>query len=333
MPPEQVTAALRQGGIEAVPTGIAHGTVTAVLGGRGYEITSLRRDVATDGRHAAIAYTDDWEEDAARRDFTINALSADRCGIVYDYFGGREDLRQGRVRFVGDARARVAEDYLRILRFFRFFARFGGGTADAEALAAIRDGLPGLARLSAERVWHELKGLLAADDPVPALWLMRDAGVLAALLPGGTDIERVQCLGRAEPLLRFAALADDAPQYGKALRLSRSERQRLEGYCRTVPPPPSADDDELRRALEAAPAAALIGASRLRGDPAGFQQRLGALTRPVFPLHGRDALALGMAAGEEVGRTLEQVRLWWRAGGCSATAAQCRAELARLLRG
>ena len=330
MKPEQVIEALRAGGIKAVPTGIKHGTVTAIVDGRGYEITSLRRDVATDGRHAEIAYTEDWREDAARRDFTINALSMDSTGRIYDYFGGEADLAEGRVRFVGDADARVAEDYLRILRFFRFYARFGRTPPDPAALSAIRAGLPGLARLSAERVWHELKGLLAAADPVLALILMRDTGVLRELLPGGAEVERVRKLGPAEPLLRFAALADHAPSYVRVLRLSRAEAAMLEGLCSAVPPP-DADDGELRRALETTLTAHLIGASRLRGDPAAFQARLAALPRPVFPLRGRDAVAAGVPQGEAVGQALEAVRQWWRAGGCVASAAECRAELARLL--
>jgi len=330
--PERVIEDLDAAGVKSVPTGIKHGTVTAIVGGRGYEITTLRRDVATDGRHARIAYTEDWREDAARRDFTINALSMDRFGRVYDYFGGCEDLEQGRVRFVGDPHARVAEDYLRILRFFRFYARFGRGRADQAALAAIRDSVAGLAKLSAERVWHELKGLLAVADPVPALILMRDTGVLQALLPGGADIEWVRRLGPAEPLLRFAALAERPISYAESLRFSRAEAAAIEGYCQADPPPIEADDDELRRALEAAPPAHLIGASRLRGDPESFQARLAAIPRPVFPLHGRDAVALGVPPGEAVGRILAQVHQWWRAGGCRAPAAACRAELARLAR-
>ena len=149
--PDAVAAALARSGIRCVPTGLDHGTQTAVVNGRGYEITTLRRDVETDGRHAVVAFTDDWREDAARRDFTINAMSMTRDGAVFDYFGGQADLRAGIVRFVGDAATRIAEDYLRILRFFRFFARYGG-TPDPAAVAAIRDALPGLAGLSVERV-------------------------------------------------------------------------------------------------------------------------------------------------------------------------------------
>ena len=165
--PEQVTEALQAAAIRAVPTGIEHGTVTAVVDGRGFEVTTLRRDVETDGRHAVVAFTDDWRADAARRDFTINAMSMTRTGEVFDYFGGISDLHAGVVRFVGDPAIRIAEDYLRILRFFRFFARYGRGAADTAALAAIRGGVPGLARLSVERVWSELARILRRPIPVP----------------------------------------------------------------------------------------------------------------------------------------------------------------------
>src|SRR5271165_1808685 len=150
--PDRVIEALQAAGIRAVPTGLDHGTVTAVADGRGYEVTTLRRDVETDGRHAVVAFTDDWQADAARRDFTINAMSLTRTGDVFDYFGGIDDLRAGILRFVGDPATRIAEDYLRILRYFRFLARYAGGPADPAALAAIRAGLPGIARLSVERV-------------------------------------------------------------------------------------------------------------------------------------------------------------------------------------
>src|SRR5690242_14307682 len=151
--PEAVTETLLAAGIRAVPTGIEHGTVTAIVDSRGFEVTTLRRDLETDGRHAVVAFTDDWHADAARRDFTINAMSMTRHGEVFDYFDGIADLQAGIVRFVGDPVTRIAEDYLRILRFFRFFARYASGLPDAAAIAAIRKGVPGLAGLSVERIW------------------------------------------------------------------------------------------------------------------------------------------------------------------------------------
>ena len=190
-PPERVMALLEGAGIETrtVPRGIEHGTVTALAGGERYEITTLRRDERTDGRHAEVAFTDDWREDAARRDFTINAMSATPDGTVHDYFGGREDLRAGRVRFVGDPATRIAEDHLRLLRFFRFHAWYGKGTPDAEALAACKDAAHTIPSLSGERVQTEMLKLLKAENPVPAVRAMWNIGVLTVLLPEvhGTD--------------------------------------------------------------------------------------------------------------------------------------------------
>ena len=181
--PEAVITALETAGLKAVPTGIKHGTVTAVSDHRAFEVTTLRRDVTTDGRHAEVAWTDDWEVDAARRDFTINAMSMTRDGAVFDYFGGRADLAAGRVRFVGEPAARIAEDYLRILRFFRFQARYGQQEPDHVTVAALRGGVDGLARLSPERVWSEFKRILVAPEPGRSIRLMQELGVLGAILP------------------------------------------------------------------------------------------------------------------------------------------------------
>jgi poly(A) polymerase/tRNA nucleotidyltransferase (CCA-adding enzyme) len=338
MPPEEVMRRLREAGLKAVPTGIDHGTVTAVAGHCGFEITTLRRDVETDGRHAVVDYTDDWRADAARRDFTINALSMAQDCMVYDYFGGIDDLRAGVVRFVGDAATRIAEDYLRILRFFRFQARYGSGVPDAAAVAAIRAGLPGMARLSAERVWSELKRILAAPDPVAAVALMRETGVLAAVLPEGAAPERLALLVAAgappDPLLRLAALlAGDPAALAARLRLSAVERERLLALRGGDVPADDADEATLRRALAGTPTEILIGRTWLAGRAAALRARLAALPRPVFPLRGRDVQEAGVAPGPLVGLLLEQVRGWWMAGGCRADADACRAELARLLAG
>ena len=183
-----VIKALTGAGIKVVPTGLAHGTVTAVVNGRGFEITTLRRDVETDGRHAVVAFTADWRQDASRRDFTINAMSMVRDGTVFDYFDGTADLAAGRVRFVGDPATRIAEDYLRILRFFRFYARYGRVPPDPATLAALQAGIPGLARLSVERVWDELRRILAAPDPSEAVVLMDRLGIWAAVLPEASAV-------------------------------------------------------------------------------------------------------------------------------------------------
>jgi poly(A) polymerase len=357
--PDQVAAALARAGLRALPTGLAHGTVTALVpdsaalaapvpsAGRGFEITTLRRDIATDGRHAEVAFTTSWQADASRRDFSLNALSLTPAGWVYDYFGGLADLIAGRLRFVGPPALRIAEDRLRTLRFFRFFACFARTEPDPPTLAALAASAPHLENLSAERVWSELKRLLAAPEPRPALRLMQRLGVLAAILPEAGDpaaLDRLAALGApADPLLRLAALltADPAP-LAERLRLSGAEAERL-GALRHGPVPsadidPGADEAVLRRLLALEPADLLIartmlfGTGRTGGTAAAagrLRARLATIPRPVFPLAGRDALALGMAPGPAVGSALAAVRAWWLAGGCTADAAACRAELLR----
>ncbi len=343
-PPEAVLAALSTAGLRTIPTGLAHGTVTAISGGRPFEITTLRRDEYTDGRHARVAWTDDFAQDAARRDFTINAMSLDQTGTLHDPFGGAEDLQAGRVRFVGEAAARIAEDYLRVLRFFRFFARYGRPPADDAAVEAIRAAaaLPesGLRRLSAERVWSELKRILAIPDPRDAVALMAALGVLAAVLPEAGDTAALTGLvargAPAEPLLRLAALVGRAPQgVADRLKLSGAERQLLQLLCTGTVPKPEDDDAALRRLLAEEPAELLISRSWLAADAdalAGTRQRLAAMQRPVFPLEGRDGLALGAEPGPELGQALRRVRGWWLQGGCMATAGECRKRLALELR-
>jgi poly(A) polymerase/tRNA nucleotidyltransferase (CCA-adding enzyme) len=336
--PGQITEALRAAGIRAVPTGVEHGTVTAVVDGRGFEVTSLRRDVETDGRHAVVAFTEDWRADAARRDFTINAMSLSRAGEVFDYFGGAADLSAGIVRFVGDPAARIAEDYLRILRYFRFFARYGRTPAEPAALAAIRAGVAGLARLSVERVWSELVRILAAPDPRAAVRLMAELGVLAAVLPEGADPARLARLvaagAPADPLLRLAALLDGDPAALAArLRLSAADRDRLAALSTGPVPCPNDTDAALRRLLAEEPGDLLIDRAWLAGGDAPewveLRARLAAMPRPVFPLEGRDVLALGEPEGPRVGALLRAVRQWWLDGGCMADKAACQAELRR----
>ena len=331
--PEMVMARARAAGLKAVPTGLAHGTVTIVAAGRGFEVTTLRRDVATDGRHAVVEFTDDWREDASRRDFTINAMSATRDGTVYDYFGGREDLAAGKVRFVGAAATRIREDYLRVLRFFRFFARYAQGEPDAEAVAAIVALREGVRGLSAERVWNEIKLILKAVDPVPALRLMARTGVLPLLLPAA-DMDRLAALltrgAPVDPLLRVAALGPgDAAAFAQGWRLSRAEEARLAGLMLTQVPRPEDDDAALRRALAAEEAAVLVDRSWLYGGDGpgweGLRTRLLGMRRPVFPLQGRDLAALGIPPGPRIGEMLREARAWWLAGGCVADAEACRA--------
>jgi poly(A) polymerase len=324
--PDQVVVALKRAGVKVVPTGLAHGTVTAVVDGLGFEITTLRRDVETDGRHAVVAFTDDWQLDAARRDFTINAMSMARDGSVFDYFGGTADLEAGRIRFVGDPPTRIAEDYLRILRFFRFYAHYGRVTPDPITLEALRAGIPGLARLSVERVWTELRRILGAPDPVEAVGLMERLGIWAAVLP---EASAVHGLGRlpADPVLRLAAmLTGDPLAVATRLKLSNQDRDRLARLQAT--PSPAGTDADLRRLLADHLPSDLIDRAWLDGT-VDVRRSLGRMARPVFPLEGRDVVAAGIPAGPRVGALLRDVRRWWMDGGCVADRAACLAELAR----
>ena len=334
--PEQIIAALGRAGLRAIPTGLAHGTITTISHHRPFEITTLRRDIATDGRHATVAWTDDWRLDAARRDFTINAMSLSRDGTVHDYFGGTADLQAGHVRFVGDAATRIAEDYLRILRFFRFFARYGTGAPDKEATTAIAAGVAGLAQLSAERVWHELKNILAAPDPSQAIALMAELGVLAAILPEGTDLARACSMiaagAPADPLLRLAALlTGDAEAVATRLRFSTQEQTRLVALRAGPVPTLLGDGPEWRRLLADEDNALLADRTWLAAgfgpDWDAVRARLLAMPRPAFPLEGRDALALGATPGPEIGLALRETRAWWMQMGCTPTKDACLNEL------
>ncbi len=351
-PPETVIALLRRAGLKAVPTGLDHGTVTAVSHHRPFEVTTLRRDVETHGRHATVAFTDDWKADAARRDFTFNALSCRPDGTLYDPFGGQGDLAAGRVRFVGDARARIEEDYLRLLRFFRFQAHYGRGEPDSEGLAAATGLAPELAFLSGERIRNELFRLLEAEAPVPVLEVMRRQHILDAVLPQLRDSAVLEALLalRVEPsgpevLLRLGALVEGGPAAATALadrlHLSRAERERLAGL---LDPPQDLEIDcegrALRRAfyrLGAERAADLLRLDWARRRAAGSavdvpvaRRALAAAAawRPVpFPLKGRDALKLGMAPSESVGRLLAEVEAWWIAQDFRPSRAECLKRL------
>jgi len=333
--PDQVTAALKAAGLKAVPTGVEHGTVTAVSGGKPYEITTLRRDVATDGRRAVVAFTDDWGEDARRRDFTLNSLYARRDGTIFDPTGhGAADARAGRIVFVGEAEQRVAEDYLRILRFFRFFAWYGRGPADAAALAACESLKGELATLSAERVSKELLKLLAADDPREAVALMDRAGVLGEVLPAPADLARFEALVGIEadqlfetdPVLRLAALLPDdqlgALQFAERLRLSNADRDRIAAALAPTPELKSwMSPREIRRALyRVGPQvfrdrAKLAWARAERTATTPQWRGMIALgegwTRPAFPLTGEDVIAAGAPKGPMVGQVLREVEDWW----------------------
>jgi poly(A) polymerase/tRNA nucleotidyltransferase (CCA-adding enzyme) len=327
-PPQEVIERLARAGIRVVPTGLSHGTVTAVIDATAIEITTLRRDIATDGRHAIVAFDAGWREDAARRDFTINAMSLAPDGRLFDYFSGREDLAAGRVRFVGEAATRISEDYLRALRWFRFQARYGRGEPDAAALAAIAKAAPNLARLSAERVWSELKRILAAPDPRAAWRLLDATGVRAVVLPEGTEAAALEALvtvgAPADPLLRLSAMlaqATDLETLAGRLRLANEEAARLVALREGLPPDPTMDDAALRRLMaDAAPSLLIDRTWRAQGaapDPAwdALRARLAAMTVPHFPLRAAD---LGLPEGPRVGRVLAAMRRHWIEGGCTA---------------
>lgn len=340
--PEDVLKRLATAKIKAVPTGLKHGTVTAVVNGRGIEVTTLRLDVATDGRHAEVAFTDDWRADASRRDFTINALSLDQFGMLHDYFGGQVDLNARRVRFVGDAHARVREDYLRILRFFRFFAWYGAGAPDPAALAACADGRTGLQRLSAERIRAELLKLLSAPKPLPAIEAMADIGVLAELLgpiTAPSALQKLLAIERgSDPLLRLAALSPGAGDHmlsiADCLRLSNVERRRLTDLAAPYDDlgrDPAADLYRLGQAVYRQRA---LLASVVEGAP--LEARMAAAdvwTSRSFPIAGRDLIALGVPRGPAVGDLLAALEAWWVEGAFRAAKGDILAEArARLQR-
>jgi len=347
-PPEAIAQRLAAAGFRVFETGVKHGTVTALLGGQPIEVTSLRRDVTTDGRHAEVEWTTDWDEDAARRDFTINAMSMGGDGLLHDPFGGQADLAARRVRFVGEADQRLREDYLRALRFFRFQARYGGEVPDAEAVRAIRAVVPGLARLSAERVWSEIKRLMAAPDPREALRLMAETGVLQAVLPEAGHAARLdvaQARGVTDVLLRIAMLlpvGTDITALAGRLRLSGEEAARLRALhaIADAPGPEERDAGALRRfaararirSEAALPAEILLvaAAAHPAEDYTGLLVAIPAGLGPAFPLQGRDALALGLPHGPRIGQLLAAARDWWLDGGAQADHAACLDKLRQL---
>jgi len=329
--PGVVSSRLEAAGLRAVPTGIEHGTVTAVAKGQGLEITTFRGDVRTFGRHAEVRFTTDMAEDAARRDFTMNALYADAEGRVVDPLGGLADLRAGRVRFIGDAAARIREDYLRILRFFRFSAWYGRTPPEPEGLtacASLAHGLEGLAR---ERIGAEMTKLLAAPDPAPAVAAMAAAGVLDRALPGAradrlAALIAVEAAAGAGPdwRRRLAALAADAP--AGSLRLSRADAREVEEVVRL-----SARDDcpavlAEMGGVETARSAVLVRAAAQGSiPPATLEAELQEGAAAEFPLIARDLIEAGMTRGPELGAALARARSAWRDSRFSLDRASLRA--------
>ncbi len=335
--PEQVMALARQAGLKAVPTGIEHGTVTVVADGVPFEVTTLRRDVKTFGRHATIAFTQDWEEDARRRDFTLNALYAGSDGALFDPLGGYADVVAGRVRFIGDAEARIKEDYLRILRFFRFNAYYGKGPLDAEGLAACVRLRAGLDQLSAERIAGELRKLLVAPQAMRAVEALFDYGLLTQLLGGAPRLMRFARLVAAEEALglapdaalRLAALAvfvpEDAERLAACLRLSNAEQAVLALGAEDHEAAELGDEAAAKRALYRLGPCTYESHILLAAADAGVSPQDPRLSQalqlahrwqaPEFPLRGHDIMALGPPKGPEIGVILRRLEAEWIASG------------------
>jgi len=322
--PEAVVKALKAAGLKSVPTGMEHGTVTAISERQPFEITTLRRDVSTDGRRATVAFTDDWAEDAARRDFRLNALYADADGLILDPTGaGYEDALAGRIVFVGEPEQRIREDYLRILRFYRFFAWYGRGAPDVAAVEACAALAEGVEQLSAERVSKELLKLLAAPDPRAAVRLMDQAGVLGRVAPQPESLTLFEAVVgiSADSVLRLSALLPDEAEAVRAaalkLRLSNAQRDRLvEAVAERIDPAMS--EAETRAAIWRAGRQAVedrLYRAWASGADAGTVQRLLALvtawTPPKLPVGGKDLARLGLSPGPETGRLLKAFEQSW----------------------
>ncbi len=349
--PGEVMRRAKTAGLRVIPTGVAHGTVTVVVEGVPFEVTTLRRDVETDGRHAVVRFSRDFAEDAERRDFTMNALSASLDGCIHDTVGGLPDLAAARVRFIGDPDQRIAEDHLRLLRFFRFHASYGSGPPDPPGLAAATRHRDALARLSRERIRAELLKLLAASGAVAAVAAMDAAGIATLLLDGPADPERLARLVAAEvrmgldpdPLLRLAALglaqADDAVRLRRAFRLSNEETGRLAAAAtarqqldpRHAPPEAAClallFDCGTRTAVDAL---MLAMADAAGGADAAWEAALRTLQSrppPLLPVGGADVMARGIADGRRVGAVLKLFQAGWIRAGFPADPATLAALL------
>jgi poly(A) polymerase len=352
--PEKVMALARSAGLKAVPTGIEHGTVTVIANGVPFEVTTLRRDVETFGRHATVAFTQDWKEDARRRDFTLNALYAGSDGELFDPLGGYADLMAGRVRFIGDAEARIKEDYLRILRFFRFNAYYGKGPLDPEGLAACVRLRGGIEQLSAERVAGELRKLLVAPQALRAVEALFDYGLLTDILGGVPRLMRFTRLVAAEEALqlapdaalRLAALGvfvkEDAERLAARLRLSNNELAVLvlgaEDHASDEFPDEAAAKRALYRLGPCSFEAHVLLASADAGiapDDQRWRRALRLADRwqaPEFPLRGTDIMALGDVKGPAIGKILRELEAEWVAGGFAASREELLARAAELSR-
>jgi poly(A) polymerase len=317
--PRKVMRLLENASIRAIPTGIDHGTVTALLSDGPVEITTLRHDVSTDGRRATVAFAKDWQDDAARRDFTINALYADPAsGELFDYFGGLDDLKTRKVRFIGDARERIREDHLRILRYFRFQARFGSQPADMESEQCCAELAATLKALSRERIGMETMNLLSLPGPAPTVARMAELGVLAVILPEADPVALAALVAQElrqdvppDPLRRLAAMLPADPdlvaQVAARFRLSGAQKKRLVNAARRDSTPGDARALAYRLGMEQALDRLLLAGA----DTAPLKD----WAIPTFPLKGGDIVARGIKAGPQVARTLCEIEDRWVAEG------------------
>lgn len=327
IPPDDVITILAQAGIKYIPTGYEFGTVTAVQEGRAYQITSLRKDWQTDGRHARVIYGTNWEEDALRRDFTINTLYAEKDGTVLDYLGGLDDLKSGVIRFVGDAHQRIREDYLRILRYFRFLAWYGHGPIDSQAVQACKEQGSGLGGLSRERIGHEFLKLLMAPSPLSSLNLMDTAGLFPYILPGSLNLKTLELLlgfeGAPKGMRRLAALClphIEVEGVAKALRLSRDQKQYLQKCVGRLEAYPSSEKTIYRNLYQDGVelfedlTRLKLALRPLGSTPSILAEALkisASWKRPGFPLKGKDLIEVGLKPGFQLGNLLKECENWW----------------------
>jgi poly(A) polymerase len=363
--PDETMRRAEAAGFKAIPTGIEHGTVTVTAGGKGHEVTTLRADVETDGRRAKVIFGRDWKADAERRDFTINALYAEADGTVVDFVGGLADLESRTLRFIGDAETRIREDYLRILRFFRFFAWYGSGRPDAEGLKACARLKDGLDQLSAERVWAELKKLLSAPDPSRALLWMRQAGVLTKALPESEKwgIDAIHGLVKAEqdlgwqpdPLLRLEAMvppdAERMQALAERLKLSNADAERLKSWALAPKIEPGGTESDLAKKLYRSGRQPILdwlklslASARVKGiesndalvEAGGYSRLLKfseKWTVPKFPLKGADLQAIGVPTGPEMGKLLKRLEEEWVESDFKPDSGALRERAAQLSKG
>jgi tRNA nucleotidyltransferase/poly(A) polymerase len=329
--PTATSEKARAAGWKVVPTGIEHGTVTVVIEGKPYEVTTLREDIATDGRHAEVRFGRSFEQDAARRDFTINAMSMGRDGVLDDYFGGLADLASGRVRFIGDARKRLREDYLRGLRFLRFSATYAQGPLDAEGLAAVGAERAGFAKLSRERIRQEFFKLIMAPRVLPVMRQAEAEGLISEILGLPVDLDTLERrieAGAADAVARLFALCvregSDVSLLRESLKLSNHEQKRLERIAAAVAAFDGALPAQMRAMAADYPEVAGEVVTQLHLREGGDFRRaaMAAITpMPVFHLTGKDAMSLGLMPGPDVGAALAKARALWIERGCDNTRA------------